>query len=147
MARIFLFPSESAPCNNKLAESLVNDLETSSAIGDVQVEDYIYGNDFSPILVPKSAFQGNNFMILCSKTVYLSQPDHSRGSLPFWLQKDVGQTDTENYRWFLLYFENSLQVEQKIRSFQAAYVLETGICTQRQTVLVYAKFFDLKFIL
>ena len=62
-----MFPSESAPCNNKLAESLVNDLETSSAIGDVQVEDYIYGNDFSPILVPKSAFQGNNFMFYVPK--------------------------------------------------------------------------------
>ena len=60
MARIFLFPSESyGPCSNKLAESITENLKTNLAIGELQIEDQIFGDDFTPILVPKSAFQGS----------------------------------------------------------------------------------------
>ena len=84
MARIFLFPSESSvPCSNKLAESITENLETNLAIGELQIEDQIFGDDFTPISVPKSAFQGNICHIVFFNPNYFSESDHSWCSLPY----------------------------------------------------------------
>ena len=63
MARIFLFPSKSyGPCSNKLSESIIDTLKENTAIGKLQISDHIFGDDFTPIDVPNSAFQGGSFL-------------------------------------------------------------------------------------
>ena len=62
LARIFLFPTASQPCNAKISETIIESLKDNMAIGELEVEDNIFGDDFSPIKVPNSAFQGDRII-------------------------------------------------------------------------------------
>ena len=56
--RIFLFPEEDGFCSNKLSNVLLDTFDENRAVGELQVLDHLFGDDYTTIKVPKSAFQG-----------------------------------------------------------------------------------------
>ena len=58
--RIFLFPSESGPCSKKISQNIIDTLKDNGAVGELQISDHIFWDDFTTVGVPKSAFQGGS---------------------------------------------------------------------------------------